>query len=149
MLEQDITQIRKDRHHITQEDFTPPEVVEMLFENVPQNLFTDFSKTFCDPCAGIGNILVYVLNMRLEYCKSEEDIINALSTLYGVELMHDNLEELHYTLLNTILINFEYNSDTFISKIWEILKRNFVCSDAMEWDFDNWKSKKFTSNSLF
>ena len=62
MLEQDITQKRKDRHHITQEDFTPPEVIEMLFKDIPRDLYTDFSKTFCDPCAGIGNILVYVLN---------------------------------------------------------------------------------------
>ena len=149
MLEQDITQKRKDRHHITQEDFTPPEVIEMLFKDIPQDLYTDFSKTFCDPCAGIGNILVYVLNRRLEYCKSEDDILNALSTLYGVELMEDNLEELQYTLLTAILINSKYNSDTFISKIWEILKRNFVCSDAIDWDFENWCSNKLRANKLF
>lgn len=149
MLEQDITQKRKDRHHITQEDFTPPEVIDMLFKNITQDLYTDFSKTFCDPCAGIGNILVYVLNRRLEYCKSEDDILNALSTLYGVELMEDNLEELHYTLLNAILINSEYNSNIFISKIWEILKRNFVCSDAMEWNFEKWEKKKSNIVKLF
>lgn len=149
MLEQDITQKRKDRHHITQEDFTPPEVIDMLFKDIPQDLYTDFSKTFCDPCAGIGNILVYVLNKRLEYCKSEDDILNALSTLYGVELMEDNLEELHYTLLNAILINSEYNSDIFISKMWEILKRNFVCSDAMEWNFEKWEKKKSNIVKLF
>ena len=149
MLERDITQKRKDRHHITQEDFTPPEVIEMLFKDIPQDLYTDFSKTFCDPCAGIGNILVYVLNRRLEYCKSEDDILNALSTLYGIELMEDNLEELHYTLLNAILINSEYNSDIFISKIWEILKRNFVCSCAMEWNFEKWEKKKSNIVKLF
>ena len=149
MLEQDITQKRKDRHHITQEDFTPPEVIEMLFKDIPQDLYIDFSKTFCDPCAGIGNILVYVLNRRLEYCKSEDDILNALSTLYGVELMEDNLEELHYTLLNAILINSEYNSNIFISKILEILKRNFVCSDTMEWNFEKWEKKKSNIIKLF
>lgn len=149
MLEQDITQKRKDRHHITQEDFTPPEVIDMLFKDIPPDLYTDFSKTFCDPCAGIGNILVYVLNRRLEYCKSEDDILNALSTLYGVELMEDNLEELYYTLLNAILINSEYNSDIFISKIWEILKRNFVCSNAMEWNFEKWEKKKSNIIKLF
>lgn len=149
MLEQDITQKRKDRHHITQEDFTPPEVIDMLFKDIPQDLYTDFSKKFCDPCAGIGNILVYVLNKRLEYCKSENDILNALSTLYGVELMEDNLEELHYTLLNAILINSKYNSDIFISKIWEILKRNFICSDAMEWNFEKWEKKKSNIVKLF
>lgn len=30
MLEQDITEKRKERHKITQEDFTPPEIVSLL-----------------------------------------------------------------------------------------------------------------------
>ena len=30
MLEQDITEKRQERHKITQEDFTPPEIVSLL-----------------------------------------------------------------------------------------------------------------------
>lgn len=149
MLEQDITQKRKDRHHITQEDFTPPEVIDMLFKDIPQDLYTDFSKKFCDPCAGIGNILVYVLNKRLEYCKSENDILNALSTLYGVELMDDNLEELKEHLYNIIKDNIDDISDDLNSKIWKILNTNLVCSDFFDWDFENWCSKKINVVELF
>lgn len=149
MLEQDITQKRKDRHHITQEDFTPPEVIEMLFKNIPQDLYTDFSKTFCDPCAGIGNILRHVLSKRLEYCKSENDILNALSTLYGVELMEDNLEELKEHLYNIIKDNIDDISDDLNSKIWKILNTNFVCSNTFDWDFENWCSKKLNVVQLF
>lgn len=149
MLEHDITQKRKDRHHITQEDFTPPEVIEMLFKDIPHDLYTDFSKTFCDPCAGIGNILHYVLSKRLEYCKSEDDILNALSTLYGVELMDDNLEELRERLYNIIEDNIDDISDDLNSKIWKILNTNFVCSDFFDWDFENWCSKKLNAVQLF
>lgn len=149
MLEQDITQKRKDRHHITQEDFTPPEVIEMLFKNIPQDLYTDFSKTFCDPCAGIGNILQHVLSKRIKYCKSEDDVLNALSTLYGVELMDDNLEELKEHLYNIIKDNIDDISDNLNSKIWEILNANFVCSNAFDWDFENWCSKKLNIVQLF
>lgn len=149
MLEQDITQKRKNRHHITQEDFTPPEVIEMLCKDIPQDLYTDFSKTFCDPCAGIGNILRYVLSKRVKYCKSEDDILNALSTLYGVELMEDNLEELKEYLYNIIKNNIDDISDDLNSKIWKILNTNFVCSDFFDWDFENWCSKKLNIVQLF
>lgn len=149
MLEHDITQKRKDRHHITQEDFTPPEVIEMLFKDIPQDLYIDFSKTFCDPCAGIGNILQYVLSKRIKYCKSEDDILNALSTLYGVELMDDNLEELRERLYNIIKDNIDDISDDLNSKIWEILNTNLVCSDFFDWDFENWCSKKLNVVELF
>ena len=149
MLEQDITQKRKDRHHITQEDFTPPEVIEMLFKDIPRDLYTDFSKTFCDPCAGIGNILVYVLNKRLEYCKSEDDILNALSTLYGVELMEDNTIELKQNILNCIIKHFDELSDDLLFNIDKILNDNFICSDATEWNFEKWRSRKMVINKLF
>ena len=33
MLEQDISEKRKERHHITQEDFTPKHIVELLCED--------------------------------------------------------------------------------------------------------------------
>lgn len=146
MLEQDITQKRKDRHHITQEDFTPPEVIDILFKDIPQDLYTDFSKTFCDPCAGIGNIICFVLSERLKYCKSEKDIINALSTLYGVELMEDNVDELKDNIRNTICLKFEINN---FDNINNVINNNFVCSDFFEWDFENWRSTKITSNVLF
>ena len=149
MLEQDITQKRKDRHHITQEDFTPPEVIEILFENIPEDLFNDFSKTFCDPCAGVGNILMHVLNKRLEYCKTEDDIINALSTLYGVELMEDNVEELRNNLYNIIGGVIGIISSDLNTKIIEILNNNFVASDAFEWDFGSWCKKTSKVVSLF
>ena len=72
MLEQDITDKRKERHKITQEDFTPPEIVSLLC-NGSEELFTDFSKTVCDPCCGIGNIILFILRKRFENCKTKTD----------------------------------------------------------------------------
>ena len=64
MLNQDKTEIRKARHHMTQEDFTPPGIVEQMCSYFSEDLYKDFSKTVCDPCCGIGNILCFVIEKR-------------------------------------------------------------------------------------
>lgn len=142
MLEQNKTDIRIARHKISQEDFTPECVVQKLFEQ-SEECFTNFSKTVLDPCAGICYILMYCLKQRLKYCKSEEDIIKAISTIYGTELFEDNCEEGRQNLLDVIL---EYArtsvylvSNKTINKIKAILEKNIVCTDTFKWDYEKWK----------
>lgn len=136
MLEQDITTIRKERHSKTQEDFTPECVLNEMFKDIDTSLFTDFTKTFCDPCIGTGNIYLYVLNNRLKYCNTTEDIYNALSTMYGVELMEDNVIECKYRIIELLS---KYNID--IQTVNKIIDNNIVCSDFFEWDFEKWCKK--------
>jgi len=145
MLEQNKTEARLARHKISQEDFTPECIVKLLFENSEES-FKDFSKTVLDPCAGICYILMYCLKQRLTYCKSEKDIIAAISTLYGTELFEDNCIEGRQNLLDVIL---EYARDTeyivsnkTINKIKNILENNIVCTDTFKWDYDKWKPKE-------
>ena len=130
MLKSDITKERKARHHITQEDFTPVEIVKEMCDMVSSEIFTNFSKTFCDPCCGIGNILCYVLEKRLQYCNSQEDKVKAISTIYGVELMQDNVDECKERI---------YNLVGKTPEIEKIVNHNIVCSDFFKWDFENWK----------
>lgn len=133
MLEQDINQKRKERHHITQEDFTPIHIVEKLCEETPE-VFTDFSKTFLDPCAGIGNIFLYVVEQRLKNCNNISDVENAINTCYATELMDDNTEELKERLIDLIKkYNFEITD-----KVKDIINHNIVCTDFFKWDFENW-----------
>ena len=129
MLKSDITKERKARHHITQEDFTPVEIVKEMCDMVSSEIFTNFSKTFCDPCCGIGNILCYVLEKRLQYCNSQEDKVKAISTIYGVELMQDNVDECKERI---------YNLVGKTPEIEKIVNHNIVCSDFFKWDFENW-----------
>ena len=98
MLKNDITDKRKERHQKTQEDFTPVEICRILFEGQDE-LFSNFKKTFCDPCCGTGNIIRYLLRERLNYCKTSTDVYKALETIYGTELMEDNTEECKQKIL--------------------------------------------------
>ena len=133
------TDIRKERHSITQEDFTPPEIVDILLQE-QEDLFTDFSKTFCDPCIGIGFIYLEILKRRLEHCKTTDDILNAVSTMYGTELMEDNVDECKKNILFEILkFTSSHNLDINDIEIMKILNHNIVCTDTFKWDYENWK----------
>ena len=150
MLIEDKTNKRNERHHITQEDFTPQNICEMLYENLNSDIYVDFNKTFCDIASGNGNIIRYILNKRLEQCSNQEDILNALKSIYGVELMQDNVEECHSLIIEDIKY-FSKNKNIKINEcdILNILKHNIVCSDMFDWDFDKWTSKKNSINALF
>lgn len=158
------TDIRKDRHHITQEDFTPPEIVDLLLDGQDE-LFSDFTKTFLDPCIGIGFIYIGVLKERLKRCKTSDDVLDAIRTMYGTELMQDNVDECKLNIISCIrsfIENAELvpeNNKTFIfwekslvpedtrafqpksrfyNDVQKILDHNIVCTDTFKWDYENW-----------
>lgn len=64
--------------------------------------------------------------------------IDALKTLYGVELMQDNVDLCKERIKSTL----RENGVKINKKILEIIDHNFVCSDFFKWDFENWCSKE-------
>lgn len=85
--------VERDRLRIkeTAEVFTPTELVQKIIqlEQLPKVIFTDSSKTFLDPTCGDGQILGEVLIKKMENGSTFEQ---ALNTLYGVDLMIDNVD---------------------------------------------------------
>ena len=139
MLKDDINEKRKARHQKTQEDFTPTEICRILFEGQDE-LFSNFKKTFCDPCCGTGNIIRYLLRERLNYCKTSTDVYKALETIYGTELMEDNTKECKQKILYDCLKwSSEHDVDLRDGKLISIIEHNIVCTDTFKWDYENWK----------
>jgi hypothetical protein len=140
MLKEQATEKRKERHHITQEDFTPESVLKILCPPDGDPLYNDFSLTLVDPCMGTGNIILYVYKKRLEGIKMQRDKVKALSTLYGTELMEDNVEEFRDRLKELL-------KESYTDEIDRIAHTNFVggVNALTEWDFDNWKRKSKTN----
>lgn len=140
MLKKDITTKRKERHQKTQEDFTPVEICHILFEGQDE-LFTNFKKTFCDPCCGTGNIIRYLLRERLKHCTKPNDVYKALETIYGTELMLDNTQECRQKILYDCLTWSSQNDvDLIDKKLIKIIEHNIVCTDTFKWDYENWVS---------
>jgi len=86
-----MSQIERDGQRIqsTAEYFTPTELVQKMLDSLSEELFSDSTKTFIDPACGDGQFLGEVLIKKLE---NGIALPVALSTLYGVDIMRDNVD---------------------------------------------------------
>ncbi len=133
---------RKARRIVTAEDFTPIELVDKMLDHLPLEVWSP-EKTFIDNSAGNGNFLVRVLARKLSHNHLP---LQALSTIYGVELMADNVEEMKQRLLDTL----PELDDTQKQQAIDIINHNIVCHDALTWDYENWrKPKRSKAKPLF
>ena len=84
--------VERDQLRIKQtaEVFTPDFMVQELVEKTGLDIICDPDKTILDPSCGDGQFLAYILYKRLE---AGHSLCVSLSTLFGVELMPDNVEE--------------------------------------------------------
>lgn len=104
----------------TGEVFTPTPLVQEVLDQIPNDQFNDPTKTFLDPSCGDGQFLGEVLIRKMENGSTFEQ---ALSTVYGVDLMQDNVVECRKRLLC---------GRTDLS---HIVERNIVCHDALTYDY--------------
>ena len=132
------TETRKARrkgNKPTAEFFTPYEIVKKMADKIPEECWADPSKTFCDPCCGNGQFILYIIWNRIQH---RVDWETALRTCYGVELMQDNVIETHSRVIGLLdALNIDYDKDVAMN----IIHENIVCSNFFEWDFENWKHK--------
>ena len=108
----------------TGEVFTPTPLVQEVLDQLPQNTFTDSTKTVLDPSCGDGQFLGEVLIRKMENGSTFEQ---ALSTIYGVDLMEDNVELCRERLL------------CGREDLRHIVEKNIVCADGLRYHyrFDN------------
>lgn len=128
----------------TGEVFTPTQLVQEILDKLPQELFQDPTKTYLDPTCGDGQFLSEVVIRKMENGSTYEQ---ALSTVYGADLMEDNCVECIKRLFGvngepTIVI-LRGNA---IPKKWKrdglkaIFKVNgsicnIVCADGLKYDY--------------
>lgn len=103
------------------EVFTPKKTVDLMLDQPEiQAKIQDLTSTFLEPAAGEGAFLVELLKRKIKVAKQEsknakefgENCLIALSTLYGIEIMEDNVEML---VMNMILTFTETYSKIMIS----------------------------------
>ena len=123
----------KSRVKATGEVFTPTPLVQEILDQLPQNLFTDSTKTFLDPACGDGQFLSEVLIRKLE---NGIDFETALSTIYGVDLMPDNVK----LCQDRLLCGHE--------ELRHIVEKNIVEADGLEYDYLFGEPETF-GNDLF
>jgi hypothetical protein len=110
----------KSRVKATGEVFTPTPLVQEVLDQLPVELFVDPSKTFLDNSCGDGQILSEVLIRKLENGSTFEQ---ALATIYGVDLMQDNVDLCRERLL------------CGREDLRHIAEQNIICADALHYHY--------------
>lgn len=111
----------KSRVKATGEVFTPTPLVQEILDQLPAEVFTDPAKTFLDPTCGDGQFLGEVLIRKMENGATFEQ---ALSTVYGVDLMQDNVDLCRERLL------------CGREDLRHIVEQNIVCADGLKYKYD-------------
>jgi type I restriction-modification system DNA methylase subunit len=111
------SKLRKKAHG---EVFTPTPLVQEILDQLPPEMFSDPEKTFLDNSCGDGQFLSEVLIRKLE---NGIDFEQALSTIYGVDLMPDNVELCRERLL------------CGREDIRHIVEQNIVCADGLRYHY--------------
>jgi type I restriction-modification system DNA methylase subunit len=133
------------RVRATGEVFTPTSVAQHMLDTMDQTVFLDSTKTFLDNSCGDGQLISEALIRKLE---NGIDFETALSTIYGVDLMPDNVELCRERLL------------CGREDLRHIVEQNIVCADGLRYHYrfdssfpydDELKEQEFEGrlNSLF
>lgn len=148
------------------EVFTNEREVKAMVDLVWREFATNeqkISKTFLEPACGSGNFLVEILERKLNVIKEEDkkyknqnhfqkNIITALTSIYGVELLQDNAQECRERLYLLTLKYYpkKYQQDSHYPKMLKnityILSQNIICGNALDYTtaegepivFTNW-----------
>lgn len=110
------------------EVFTNPREVKAMCDLVPQDTWTDITKTFLEPACGNGNFLAEIFERKLKYCNNVEDAITALSSIYGIDIQEDNAVESRTRLLKMFTGRY---SDCY-GTACRILEHNIVVGDFLK-----------------
>lgn len=117
----------------TQEVFTPTAMVQDIINRLDPSFFQNPDQEFIDPTCGDGQFLGEVLIRKLENGSTFEQ---ALQTIYGVDLMQDNVDLCRERLL------------CGREDLMHIIEKNIVCADALEYNYTFGEQETF-GNGLF
>lgn len=117
----------------TAEFFTPYTIVKRMCDKVSDEDWADPNKTFLEPSFGSGQFIIYMIYNRLQH---GVDWKTALNTMWGVELMEDNVYECKQRVCDMLTqLCEDFNED----EARAIMDNNFVCSDFFKWNFEEWR----------
>lgn len=130
---------------------TSIDLIDRQLALLPKEMFLDLTKTVLDPCTGDGRYLMRYLHHRLPAIKTADDLMQAISTLYGIELQavnvaraRNNLYILAAKIAEYLGVGMDYD------QVHKILNSNIIQGDAlkiMEGMSDSSQKKNFSCQS--
>lgn len=132
----------KSKQRVTDhgEVFTPAWLVEDML-NLVKDEAERIDSRFLEPACGSGNFLTQVLRRKLttvkhKYGKSDFEnghfALYALMSIYGIELLADNIAECRSNLLDIVADYLSVNDDNTLYRAAEyVLSQNLIHGDAL------------------
>ena len=112
------------------EVFTPASLVSEMLDKLPPDCWL-CEKIFLEPSCGTGNFLVQILQRKIY--RGHPPLV-ALSTIYGIDIMVDNVNESRKRMLQIALDSGLAFDD--LAEAVRHLKRNIIVGNTLEMDFD-------------
>jgi len=122
----------KDRVKDHGEVLTPPQLVSDMLDLAWTD---DIHVTYLEPSCGTGNFLVEILRRKLDISSTVSDAIISLTTLYGFDILLDNVETTKDRLREMMWLWIDwkfpdFNNNTY-NAIGHILSYNIQVADML------------------
>lgn len=136
------------------EVFTPRKIVRDMCNLIPKEIWKDIDTTFLEPSCGNGNFIIEILTRKLKRCKTIDECFRALQSIYGVDIMQDNVEECRCRMLGIVLAAIQEKECVCwhnIKEFVDVLETNIICGDTLtmldcngeDLKFKDWKTGEF------
>ena len=122
----------KERVSKFAEVFTAEREVKAMCELIPPEIWDNIDSTFLEPACGNGNFLAEIFERKLSRCKNAEQGLTALSSIYGIDIQQDNVEESRQRLFDMFVKAFPSATVRDIIAAEMILEHNIICGDSLE-----------------
>lgn len=135
----------KERIRDLGEVFTNKREVDAMLD-LAGNDILDPKRRILEPACGNGNFLVEILIRRMDYLASksyatrpvyERNVLTAISNIYGIDIMADNVDECRHRLYAETLSQYSLTRNTenygpsFLAALREILQTNIILGDSL------------------
>ena len=114
------------------EVFTAEREVKAMCDLIPSEVWEDIDSRFLEPACGNGNFLVEIFERKLSRCESAEQGLNALRSIYGIDIQQDNVEESKQRLFDMFIKQFPKAPAITAIVAAQILENNIICGDSLE-----------------
>lgn len=101
---------------------------------------------FLEPACGTGNFLVEILKRKLKtvnemysrnQCDYEKNALIAISNIYGIDILIDNVREARESLEQIVYDNYKalypaFQNESFLNTVKFIIKHNIIWGDTLK-----------------
>ena len=136
----------KERVRDHGEVFTPAHIVKDMCDLIPSDIWENIDTKFLEPCCGNGNILAEIARRKFERCDNADEGLTALRSIYGIDILPDNVLESRARLLSMYNARFDAPPCKLLSAA-AIVGTNIMFGNSLEIMDELWSKREELDNA--